>query len=168
MSEKKINLEESYNELSELPADAYIEPQSQSDEDLLDALLGTPDESTKDVYMKRFKKYFTVKAISSEEYSKLENRCKYPVKNTRTHRLEEKIDQDKLANLLILTACVKPDWSNKKLLEKYGTSEPTTVIKKRLFIGEINELSNAIMEISGFDDGLEEIKNSFNEAKKQE
>lgn len=118
--------------------------------------------------MKRFDAYFTVKAISSEEYSKLENRCKYPVKNKRTHQIEEKTNQEMLSNLLIVTACVKPDWNEPKLLAKYNTSDPAKVIRKRLYIGEISQLTEAIMDISGFDDGLEEAKNSLCEAEKQE
>lgn len=152
---------EMYVNLEDMPADVYIAQQEKSDDELLEALLGTPDEATKEVYMKRFKTYFTVKAISSEEYSKLEKRCKYPVKNARTHQIEDKTNQDMLSNLLILTACVKPDWNNSKLLVKYNTDDPTKVIRKRLYIGEISQLTEAIMDVSGFDDGLEEAKNSL-------
>lgn len=160
--------QDNFESMEDMPADAYIEPQEQTDDELLEALLGTPDEKIKKIYMKRFKSYFSVKAISSEEYTRMEKRCKYPVKNPRTHQIEEKTDQDKLSNLLILTACVKPDWNNAKLLKKYNTEDPAKVIRKRLFIGEISELTNAIMDVSGFDDGLEEIKNSLNGAEKLE
>lgn len=159
---------DNYENAAEMPKDAYVEPAKKTDEELLEALLGTPDEDTKQVYMKRFKGYFTVKSISSEEYNKLEKRCKYPVKNPRTHQIEEKTDQDKLSNMLILAACVKPDWSNERLMNKYNTSDPTVVIRKRLLIGEISDLTQAIMDISGFSDGLEEAKNSLEEAEKQE
>lgn len=159
---------ENYKNIDDMPADAYVEPAGKTDEELLEALLGTPDEDTKQVYMKRFKGYFTVKSISSEEYNRLEKRCKYPFKNPRTHQIEEKTDQDKLSNLLILEACVKPDWRNEKLLQKYNTSDPVVVIRKRLLIGEISDLTQAIMDVSGFSDGLEEAKNSLQEAAKQE
>ena len=76
-----------YEKMEDMPGDAYIAPPTMSDAELLEKLLGTPDEATKQVYMKRFDAYFTVKAISSEEYSKLENRCKYPVKNKKFHKL---------------------------------------------------------------------------------
>lgn len=156
-----------YEVVEELPKDAYLAPKEVSDEELLEKILGTPQEATKQVYMKRFDAYFTVKAISSEEYNQLENRCKYPVKNKRTHQIDEKTNQELLSNLLIVKACVKPDWNNPKLLERYNTSDPAKVIQKRLYIGEISQLTEAIMEISGFDDGIEEAKNSFSEAEKQ-
>ncbi len=155
-------------DMSELPADAYVAPEQGTDEDLLDKLLGTPDETTKSVFMKRFGAEFVVKAISSEEYSQLEKRCKYPVKNARTHQIEEKTNQEMLSNLLILTACTKPNWNDPKLLAKYNTNDPAKVIKKRLYIGEISQLTEAIMDVSGFDDGLEEAKNSLAEAEKQQ
>jgi len=157
-----------YENVEDMPADAYVEPVTQTDEDLLEALLGTPDGDEKKVYMKRFNSYFTVKAISSEEYGQLEKRCKYPVKNPRTHQIEEKTDQDKLSSMLILTACTKPNWNNPKLLAKYSTEDPTKVIRKRLLIGEISQLTEAIMDVSGFDDGMEAIKNSLAEAEKQQ
>ncbi len=148
-----------YESIEEMPADAYVAPVELSDDELLDKILGTPDEAEKLVYMKRFDAYFKVKAISSEEYSKLENRCKYPVKNKRTRQIEEKVNQEMLSNLIIISACVKPNWSDPKLLEKYKTSDPAKVIRKRLYIGEISQLTEAIMDISGFDDGVEEAKN---------
>ncbi len=145
--------------LDELPNDAFIESKELSDEELLEKVLGAPQEATKQVYMKRFDAYFTVKAISSEEYTKLETRCKYPVKNKRTHQIEEKINQEMLSNLLIVTACIKPDWNNPALLKKYNTENPAKVIQKRLYIGEIAQLTETIMDISGFESGIEEAKN---------
>lgn len=141
------------------PADMYYEPAETSDEDLLNALLNTEDVATKQEYIPRFGVYFTLKSINSEEYNKLVDRCKYPVKNKRTHQIEEKINQDKLSLLLVEAACVKPNWSDKKLLDKYNTTDPCVVINKRLLIGEITQLSSAIMDISGFTDEIEKIKN---------
>lgn len=154
--------------LDTMPADAYVEPPKKSDAELLELLLGAPDIETAVVHMPRFKQDFKVQSITSDEYSRLENRCKYPVKNKRTHQIEEKVDQDKLSSLLVAKACVWPDWSDKRILEKYNTESPEVAIKKRLLIGEISELSNAILEVSGFRDGLEEAKNSYEEAAKQE
>ena len=141
------------------PIDMLYEPAEQSDDELLRALLDTEDTTTKQEYMPRFKSYFTVKSITSDAYNKLTERCRYPVKNKRTHQIEEKIDQDKLSLLLIKEGCVKPDWSNPKLLEKYNTQDPCVVINKRLLIGEITQLSSAIMDVSGFSDDIEKIKN---------
>ncbi len=148
-----------YENIEDMPKDIYIEEKKQTDEELLNALLSVDDVVTKEIYMRRFKANFVIQSISSDEYNKLEKQCKYPVKNTRTHQLEEKVDNDKLAKLLILKACIKPDWNNKKLLDKYGTTDPLQVIPKRLLLGEISELNSAIMDISGFHDGFEEIKN---------
>ena len=149
-----------YEDIEDMPADAYIEPEPKSDDKLLEALLGTPDVEKRSVYMKRFDANFEIRSVSSEEYAQMEKRCKYPVKNKRTRQIEEKLNNEKLSDLLILTACVKPDWGNSKLLDKYGTDDPAKVIRKRLLIGEISELTQEIMDVSGFSDGLEEAKNS--------
>lgn len=162
------NQEFETEKLADMPADAYVAPAGKSDDELLELLLGAPDIEVKEVFMPRFRQNFKVQSITSDEYGKLENRCKYPVKNKRTHQIEEKVDQDKLSSLLVSKACVWPNWSDKKILEKYNTDSPEVAIKKRLLIGEISELSNAILEVSGFRDGLEEAKNSYEEAAKQE
>ena len=127
--------------------------------DLMDALLNTPDQTTTDVYMKRFGTHFTLRAIDSGEYRKLEKRCTYHMKNKRTGKISKELDEDKFSYVLINAACINPKWSNPQLLEKYNTSDPCDVIQKRLYIGEITELTQAIMDISGFSDEVEEIKN---------
>lgn len=129
--------------------------------DLLKALLSTDDEVFKNVPMPRFGEdaCFVVKGISSEAYAKLEKRCKYPVKDKRTRTITEKVDQDKLSYLLINEACISPDWSDPKLLQKYNTEDPVSVIRKRLLLGEVTALTQAIMDASGFTDEVEEIKN---------
>ncbi len=164
MSTVKKDAEKAFDEMEAVggmsePADRYYEPAETSDDDLLKALLSVEDTATKQEYIPRFKSYFTVKSITSDEYNKLVDRCKYPVKNKRTHQIEEKINQDKLSVLLIKEACVKPDWSNPQLLKKYNTDDPCVVINKRLLIGEITQLSSAIMDVSGFSDEIEKIKN---------
>lgn len=158
---KKTNLEELNTieeRLEDMPADAYFEPAETSDEDLLHALLSAESVVTKQEYLPRFG-YFTIKSITADEYNRLVEQCKYPVKNKRTHQLEYKLNEEKLSLLLIKEACIKPNWSNEQLLEKYGTSDPCVVINKRLLIGEISQLNSAIMDISGFSDDMETVKN---------
>ena len=157
-----------YENADDMPQDIHIEPPMPDDDKLLEALLGAADEEKRSVFMPRFKSDFVVRSITSEEYARLEKRCKYPVKNNRTKQLEEKTDQDRLSYMLIATACVSPNWSDPRLLSKYNTSDPSQVVKKRLFIGEISMLTDAIMDVSGFADGVEVVKNSYDEAEKQQ
>ena len=149
---KNINQEETV-------VDAVYEEVEQNDGDLLKALLSVEDEVTKMVWMPRFGAHFKVRGVPADEYARLENRCKYMVKNKRTGRVEEKIDQDKLSLMLIQAGCMTPDWSDPKLLEKYKVTDPSEVIQKRLLMGEVDMLSTAIMDASGYFNGVETIKN---------
>jgi hypothetical protein len=67
--------------------------------------------------------------------------------------------------LLIVKACVVPNWNAQELKDKYETHDASEVVKKRLLAGEISKLAAAIMEVSGYTDeegeeeALEEVKN---------
>lgn len=61
--------------------ESEFEEVKQDNDALLNALLSAEDEVTKNIEMPRFGGTFTVRAISSDEYTKLEKRCKYPVKH---------------------------------------------------------------------------------------
>lgn len=136
-----------------------LEEISQDNASLLNALLSVEDEVVKTVKMPRFGCCFKIKGISTEVYKRLEDRCKYPVINKRTHTTTEKINQDLLSYRLIDAACIEPNWSDPQLLRKYNTEDPIVVIQKRLLLGEVTALTTAIMDASGFSDDVEEIKN---------
>jgi hypothetical protein len=138
--------------------EGYTEIQQDS-KTLLNSLLSVEDEVIQTVEMPRFKAFFKVRGISSEVYSRLENRCKYPVKDKRRGTITEKVDQDKLSYLLVNEACIDPQWNDPQLLSKYNTTDPVVVIRKRLLLGEVTALTSAIMDASGFTDEIVEIKN---------
>lgn len=59
----------------------------------------------------------------------------------------------------IVAATVSPDWKNKALLDKYKASTPEELLKRLLLAGEVTNLANEVMDLSGFTTELDEVKN---------
>lgn len=127
---------------------------SRTEDQVLKALLSVEDKPEKDVYMKRFGVNFRIQALDGDLINRIQEQATFI-----TPKGEKKINEQKFGALVIQKACLVPNWAAPELLEKYGTNDPTDVIKKRLLAGEIAKLSAEIMELSGFNDDGEELKN---------
>lgn len=128
--------------------------------DALDALLGADLKIEKDVFIKRLNAHFTIKALDGNTINRITEQCTQHVGKGRNRKKE--LDEQKFGALVILKACVAPNFGDKRLLEKYGATLPEEVVTKALLAGEIARLAGEIMELSGFDDdedGIEEVKN---------
>lgn len=126
-------------------------------DDVLKALLSVEDKPEREVYMKRFGVNFRIQAIDGDTLNKLTERCSFYV--GKGAKREKQLDEEKFGSLIIAKACVVPKWDAPELLEKYGTKDVADVIKKRLLAGEIAKLAGEIMELSGFTDDEDDIKN---------
>lgn len=132
----------------------------ETQEDVLKALLGADHKVEKQVFMKRFGAYFTIKALDGDIIDRIQDQCTYYV--GKGNNRQKKTDEQKFSALVIQKACVVPDWNAKELLTAYATHDAVDVIKKRLLAGELARLSAEIMDISGFEDDEEtydDIKN---------
>ena len=61
---------------------------------------------------------------------------------------------------LISLSTVKPDWGDPKLIEKFHSSSGDEVIKRLLLGGEISLLGEAVLDVSGYNVDLDDVKNS--------
>ena len=116
---------------------------------VLDALLSTEVDVTKDVEMPRFGVTFTVRAVTMKDINRLRKQATELTGGKG--KTVEVLDEEYFAALLIATACTNPDWKSPALLEKFGANEAAEVVSKRLLAGEMTALSAAIMDVSGFD-----------------
>lgn len=131
---------------------------AEKEENLLDKLLNVETEVIEYVNLKRFGD-FKIKGLDQATFNRLKKQCTYPKKNRRTGQITHETNNEQLNALLVVEACIEPNWRDKRLLDKYNTIDPVDVVQKRLLLGEITSLSEAILEASGFDDGIEEVKN---------
>lgn len=61
-----------------------------------------------------------------------------------------KLDQMGYSRGVIVAATIEPDFSSKEMCEAYGTLDPAEVPGRMLMAGEYAQLSNAILQLSGF------------------
>lgn len=102
---------------------------------------------------------FKIKAITQEENDRL-----IKLSTRRTKENGGYIDNlDKLGynHKLILACVVEPDLRSAELCARYGTVDPEDVAGRMLLAGEYRTLIEAILNLNGFNDDLdEEAKNS--------
>lgn len=124
----------------------------------LDALLGASLNEEKPVFIKRLNANFTVRGIDNDAFSEAQAEAT-TYKAGKGGKQEKVVDESKLNRALIVAGCVSPNFADKQLLEKYGAKTAGEVVAKSLYVGEMASIVSAIMEISGFNTDVEEVKN---------
>ena len=99
---------------------------------------------------------FKIRSLTQEEMDGAIKKATKSVKNKR--QVTETVDNTALARNIVFLGTVEPDFSAKELCDKYGVLDPALVPGKMLLSGEHARLSEAIMELSGFDD--EDVENA--------
>lgn len=127
-----------------------------TEEDILDRLLNVDDAPEKTYFLDRIGIPITLKGLKEKEIQTLTKECTR-VWNHRGQRHKE-LDADEFNAALVEKATVNFDWGNKKVLSKFNLSSGREYIKRKLLSGEIQALGDKIMELSGYDDELEEIE----------
>lgn len=99
----------------------------------------------------------TLKALTGKQVSRLRDH------NTQTIKTKngpvDKLDTEAYGIALIAASSVKPNFADPKLLEKFKASSANEVIKRLLLAGELNLLSDGVLEVSGYNMTLDDIKN---------
>lgn len=128
--------------------------------DALHAFLSYDKEPEKEVYIKRYGVNFKVKPITNDEYYDLRERASYSVGKGSNQTTE--VNERELDALLVAEGLVDPDFSKSEVLAKHNAMDAADVVGKALYVGEIKTLQEAILRLSGFDDGEEEIEAAKN------
>ena len=127
---------------------------------LLDFLTENPIEGIKEKkrISKRIPFEFEYKAMSSDEHKEYQNKCKGKVKKDGVE-----FDATKFNLLVVVGNTLEPNFSDAQAIKSMGVATPTELVKKTLLSGEINELAENIIRLSGFEadinDAIEEAKN---------
>ena len=98
-----------------------------------------------------------LKALTGKQVSRVRDR------NTRTVKTKqgpkEVTDNEGFMIGLISLATVNVPWGDPKLIEKHKASSGDEVIKRTLLAGEIALLGEAVLDVSGYNVELDDIKN---------
>ena len=101
---------------------------------------------------------FVVKPITQEENKYLIK--KYTKKDKKG---ADTFDRAEYVQAMTATAVVYPDLTNAELQKAYGVMGESTLLQKMLYVGEYAVLAQAVQEISGLDNNInediEEVKN---------
>lgn len=132
------------------------------EEDILAKLMGDYEVPTGTYPLKRLGIPLSLKGLTEKEISKIRKECTY-TRKLRGGKTEEKFDGNEFDAGLIVAATTNFDWNNPKLLDSEKASSGKQYIRKKLLAGEISAVTDKILELSGFNNELEEaedIKNS--------
>ena len=94
---------------------------------------------------------FKIRPLTQEENNQITKRSMRLVSGGK--RGEKELDSSAYASRIIVEAIVEPDFRSEELCKAYGTMDPMEVPGKMLLAGEYKRLMDAIMELSGFDEG---------------
>ncbi|WP_373880031.1 hypothetical protein [Levilactobacillus brevis] len=109
-----------------------------------------------------FNSPFIIREISNDENEKLQNQATV-VKINRGQKVRD-LNQQKYTETLLVASVVQPDLNTAELQKYYGTlGDPAGTLKKMLSMGELNQLANAVTDLSGLndsmDDEVQDVKN---------
>lgn len=132
-----------------------------TEEDII-AKLMEPTEVPEATYLiERLGIPVTLKGLSEKEINKIKKECTYTRKERGGRRVKE-LDDEEFNAALIEAATVTPNWNDTRLLDALKASDGRQVIKKKFLAGETSSLGDKILELSGFDEELEEIEDIKN------
>lgn len=101
---------------------------------------------------------FRIRSLTQEENSACNKAATRNIKVNGGY--QEKTNQNEYISRLIVAATLEPDFSSAEVCEYFGTKDPIQVPNKMLLAGEFAKLSAAILELSGFEQNLDdEAKN---------
>lgn len=131
------------------------------EEEILAKLMGTHEIPTATIEVPRLGIQIELKGLTETQISRIREEC--TTKRKVSGKLESKLNGADFDAGIIVCATTNFDWNSTKLVESIKASDGKAYIRKTLLAGEISFLTNKILELSGFNDELEEkedIKNS--------
>jgi len=99
----------------------------------------------------------TLRGLTGKQVFNIRERC--------TERKEKRgqtishMDEEMFNVSLIAASTVSPNWGNPQLLTKFSASSAEEVIKRILLAGELSALGDVVLDLSGFNTELEDVKN---------
>lgn len=119
----------------------------------LDMFLALPDvaDIEEEVFISDRLPKFKIKPMTVEQHKEYQNRCKGKLKKNGMD-----FDTAKFNILLVTGQTVYPDFNNAELLKKANCTTASEFLNKKLKAGEISELADKIIELSGFENDINE------------
>lgn len=119
------------------------------------------DNLTKEVSLggrlKDFK--FKVKALTGNQYNDFQSLC---IENPNSPK-KRRFNTKKFNELIVVNCVVEPSFKDAEWIKELGVPDATSAMYKTLLAGEISQLAEEALRLSGFDrdveEEMEEVKN---------
>jgi hypothetical protein len=133
--------------------------ENMTDAQILEKLLNAEEAPIpeKTVVIKRLGIPIVLKGISEKQLAALRNKYTHTERGKRGMPDTEKFDSENFTLGLIAACTVKPNFKAEELLNKYQASGPEEVLKRIFLPGELEQLSDVVYDLCGYDTGIEEI-----------
>lgn len=128
-----------------------------TEEQIVQRLLDAETVPEKTVELKRLGIPVKLRGLTGKQVFNLQE--EHTSRTVKKGTTIEKLDMENFNVGLIVLATVTPNWGDPKLLSKFKASSPEEVVKRVLLAGEISQLGDEVLDLSGFNTELEEIKN---------
>lgn len=128
-----------------------------TDEQILQKLLEADQLPEKTLTLPRIGIPVTLRGLTGKQVFSLRERC--TERSDRRGAKADRLDEEQFNVALISAATVSPNWGDSRLLTKYQASSGEEVIKRILLAGELSALGDEVLDLSGFNTSLDEVKN---------
>ncbi len=134
-----------------------MDMEKMTDEQIIGRLLEADALPEKTVTLPRLGIPVTLRGLTGKQVFSIRERC--TERRERRGQVIERIDEEDFNVALIEAATVSPNWGDGKLLAKYKASGPEEIIKRVLLAGELSALGETVLDLSGFNISLDDVKN---------
>ncbi len=135
-----------------------------TDAQILEKLLNADEAPApqRTVVIKRLGIPIVLQGISEKRLAALRNKYTYTIRGRRGGQDTKEFDSENFALGLVAACAVKPNFKDEALLNKYKASGPEEVLKNIFLPGELDQLSDIVYDLCGFDESIEEIEDLKN------
>lgn len=109
----------------------------------------------------RARKYEAVEFCINNEFSFKLRAIKFGEWNELRKRAidsDGRVDSTELSRQVIIAGCIEPNFKGEEFVQSAGCITPSELIDKLLNAGEVSKLSQKILDISGFGETVEDVR----------
>jgi len=131
--------------------------ENMTEEQILQRLLDADSVPERTVKLERLGIPVRLRGLTGKQVYTIRERC--TERQNKRGQMTERLDMEQFNTALIAAATVAPNWGDPQLLAKYNASGAEEVIKRVLLAGELDALGDVVLDLSGFNTDLEDVKN---------
>ncbi|MCC3374735.1 hypothetical protein [Cohnella sp. REN36] len=134
-----------------------IDYETMTEEQMLQRLLDADTLPERTVLLERLGVPVKLRGLTGKQVFSIRERS--TERKEKRGQTIERLDEELFNVSLIAAATTSPSWGASQLLAKFGASSAEEVIKRILLAGELSALGDVVLDLSGFNTELEDVKN---------